>query len=381
LQKRAFSVLATAIFCCMLGVGIVAPLLPLYAEEMGASGFRLGMIFAGYSISRTVVMPIAGRLSDRAGRKLLLGLGLLGNALISLSYVGAGSTGEMTLVRLLHGLAAGIVVPVAQAYVGDLSPEAEEGRWMGLYNSAFFTGFGCGPLLGGVITERFGMDHAFLTMGLLNLVAFGLVFLLIPEVKRSRAQQLRRVPFWRMGQSRVLRAIVAYRLSYSFGRGTFVTFVPVVAAIFIGLSPAEVGMVLATSILVMSLLQLYSGYVADRFDRKRLVVIGSLLNASSLALVPLALNFWHLLAIATMAGLGGAISMPAASALAVGEGRTFGMGSTMAIFSMAFSLGMVLGPLSSGLVADLWDLKAVFLVGSGATLLGTAFFAVYGRSF
>ena len=103
MQKRAFSVLATAIFCCMLGVGIVAPLLPLYAEEMGASGFRLGMIFAGYSISRTVVMPIAGRLSDRAGRKLLLGLGLLGNALISLSYVGAGSTGEMTLVRLLHG--------------------------------------------------------------------------------------------------------------------------------------------------------------------------------------------------------------------------------------------------------------------------------------
>ena len=111
------------------------------------------------------------------------------------------------------------------------------------------------------------------------------------------------------------------------------------------------------------------------------MVIGGLIHASSLALVPLALSFWHLFGIATMAGRGGAISMPAASALAVGEGRTFGMGSTMAIFSMAFSLGMVLGPLSSGLVADLWNLKAVFLVGSGATLLGTAFFAVYGRSF
>jgi len=63
-----------------------------------------------------------------------------------------------------------MIIPIAQAYVGDIAPEGEEGTWMGYFNASFFTGFGCGPVMGGALTEHFGMTVAFSTMGGLNLL-------------------------------------------------------------------------------------------------------------------------------------------------------------------------------------------------------------------
>ena len=136
--KKIFPILALCVFSSMLGVGIIAPLLPLYAESMGATGIWLGIIFAGFSISRAILMPIIGRLSDRSGRKLFICTGLFIYAVISLGYIWADTISQLTLVRLVHGAAAGMIMPIAQAYVGDISPEGEEGKWMGFFYTAFF---------------------------------------------------------------------------------------------------------------------------------------------------------------------------------------------------------------------------------------------------
>ncbi|MFC1979803.1 hypothetical protein ACFLVS_02930 [Chloroflexota bacterium] len=65
--SRVFLILAISIFSCMLGSVIVVPLLPLYAESLGASWLWLGVIFAAYPISRILPTPVFGRLSDRKG--------------------------------------------------------------------------------------------------------------------------------------------------------------------------------------------------------------------------------------------------------------------------------------------------------------------------
>ena len=69
MRKRIFNVLFVSVFAVMLGLGIVAPLMPLYAENLGATGVWLGLIFAGFSLTRAIFTPIMGRLSDRRGRK------------------------------------------------------------------------------------------------------------------------------------------------------------------------------------------------------------------------------------------------------------------------------------------------------------------------
>jgi len=372
--KKVFPVLALSIFSSMLGVGIVAPLLPLYAKDLGATGIWIGIIFASFSISRTIFMPIAGWLSDRRGRKLLLSIGLFSYAIISLGYIWADSVSQLTLVRLVNGATAGMIIPIAQAYVGDIAPEGEEGTWMGYFNAAFFTGFGFGPLMGGALTDHFGMNVAFSTMGGLNLLAFLIVARFLPEIKARKMTASLRLSFREMRTSGMVKGLFSFRLAFSLGRGTFAAFLPIFAGIYIGLSPTLIGMLLAVNILLMSLLQIYGGHIADRFNRRALVVIGGLTNLVFLALIPLGSNFWQLLGICALGSLGGAISMPAASALVVEEGRKFGMGSTMAMFAMAFSIGMAIGPLLSGVITDLANINSAFYFGASMSLVGTGLF-------
>ncbi len=372
--KRAFPILALSIFSSMLGVGIITPLLPLYAENMGATGISIGMLFAGFSISRTIIMPVSGRLSDRTGRRLFLCIGLLSYAIFSLGYVYADSVSELILVRLVHGIAAGMIVPVAQAYVGDISPKGEEGKWMGYYNAAFFTGLGFGPLMGGALADHFGMNIAFFAMGGLNLLAFLIVVFFLPESGPKKLTSGPRLSFKEINASGMIKGIISFRLTLSLGRGAFIAFLPIFAGVYLGLSATLIGILVAVRILLTSLLGVYGGNIADKFNRKNLIVIGSFANLIHLALIPMAGNFEQLLGICILGGLSGAISMPAASAMAVEKGREFGMGSIMALFGMAFSVGMAVGPILSGVIADLLNISSVFYFGAIMGLVGTILF-------
>ena len=377
--EKAFPVLSLSIFSSMLGVGIIAPLLPLYADTLGATGIWLGIIFSGFSISRAIFLPIFGRLADRSGRKLFICIGLLFYSIISLGYIWASSLSQLTLIRLLHGAAAGMIVPIAQAYIGDISPVGEEGKWMGYFNAAFFTGFGVGPLMGGALTEHFGMTVAFSTMGGLNLLAFLLVTLFLPEIRQSKTATSHHLSFKKMSTSGIVRGLFSFRLSFALGRGAFACFLPIFAAMCIGLSPALIGVLLAVNILLMALFQPFSGKIADRFNRRALVITGSLINFTSLALIPMVHNFWYLLGVCALGGLGGAVSMPAASALVVNEGRKFGMGSTFAIFTLAMSIGMAVGSLLGGVIADFLNVNSVFYFAAVIGLIGTSLFTWFTR--
>ena len=125
MKNRIFSVLFISVFAAMLGLGIIAPLMPIYARSLGASGIWLGIIFAGFSLSRGIFMPIIGKLSDRKGRKRFITLGLLLYSVISLVYLLAGNVYYLTTVRLFHGLASAMVIPVARAYIGEIAEKGE----------------------------------------------------------------------------------------------------------------------------------------------------------------------------------------------------------------------------------------------------------------
>ena len=90
-------------------------------------------------------------------------------------------------------------------------------------------------------------------------------------------------------------------------------------------------------------------------------------------------SFWQLLGLCALQGLGGAISLPAASALLVEEGRKFGMGSTMGMFAMAMSIGMAIGPLLGGVIADFVSINSVFYFGASMGLIGTSLFIWFTR--
>ena len=109
--RRAFPSIALISFSTLLGTGIIIPLIPIYATTLGATGMDIGIILAGYSISRVVALPIISRLSDRYGRKPFILTGLLFYTVLSLGYIFAASVPQLILVRVLHGIAAGMTTP------------------------------------------------------------------------------------------------------------------------------------------------------------------------------------------------------------------------------------------------------------------------------
>jgi MFS family permease len=201
----------------------------------------------------------------------------------------------------------------------------------------------------------------------------------LPEIRPRKMTSSPRSSFKEMSASGMVKGLFSFQLVFALGRGTFATFLPIFAAIYIGLSPTLIGVLVAVNILLMSLFQAYGGNIADRLNRKTLVIVGSLANAASLALIPLGGSFWQLLGICAFIGASGAIASPAASALSVEEGRRFGMSSTMAILAMALSIGMAIGPLLGGVIADFVDINLVFYFGAGMGLIGTGLFIWFAR--
>ncbi|MFC1990534.1 MFS transporter [Chloroflexota bacterium] len=377
--KKVFPILALSIFSSLLGGGIVLPLLPLYAESMGASGIWIGLIFAAFPISNIIATPVFSRLSDRGGRKPFLAIGLFSYAVISFGFIWANTIFQLVGIRFLQGITGGMILPIAQAYIGDISPEGEEGKWMGYANAAFFSGFGFGPLMGGLLAEHMGMATAFLAMGSLNLLAFFIVLFFLPGAIHKRLMADPSVSFWKISTNRTINGLFSYRIAFALGRGILMTFLPIFVAVFMALSPALIGILLAVSILLQSLLGVPLGRLADRFSRRALVVIGSVVSFVYLALIPWTHSFWQVLGLAVFGSVGGALSLTAASAMVVEEGRKFGMGSAIAVFHMAFSIGLAIGPILSGAIADLVGISAVFYFGAAILFIGTYLFIWFTR--
>ncbi len=365
----------------MIGIGIIAPLLPIYAKDLGATGVWIGVIFAGYAISRTVVLPFVGKLSDRRGRKMVISVGLFIFALTSFAYVLANNVGSLLVIRLLQGVAAGFVQPIAQAYIGDIAPEGEEGKWMGLFNATFLVGWGCGPLMGGILTDYFGMNSAFYVMGGLNVLAFLGVALFLPEVTHQKKETAPGSSFKDIASSNLSRGLFSFQIGDSAHRGIVQTFIPVFGGLTLGLSSSLIGTILSVLVLGAGLIQIFTGRLADRFNKRSIVVIGSLGILISMILVPQAVGFWSLMFFLAIAIIGDATALPSASALVIEEGRKFGMGMSMAMFNMGMGVGMSVGPILAGLASDLLGVEFSFYFMAILMLICTIAFGQFTRSY
>ena len=365
--------LLAVVFVTQIGLGIVSPLMPLYAESMGASGLWLGIMFSSYAVSRVIFMPIAGRLSDVRSRKRLIGLGLLAYTVISLFYVWASNIFELTFIRLLHGLASCAVIPVAQAYIGELTPKGKEGTYINLFSMSMFLGMGFGPLLGGVLTEYFNMNTAFYGMTTLCSFALYLLIRFVPPTEplsltdgRSEVKPVKFI----IRDSRVQAASI-FRFSRAFWRRSIKCFLPLLAISTLKMTPAGIGLVLSAYLLAGGGIQGLISPLFDRLNKVALIAICSTVGPALLLFIPYAPSGKTLLAILLPTALLGAVARGAMLAINVETGKQHrGMGTVMGIFTGASSLGMMIGPVAFGYSVDMFGLNSVFVGGAAVGIVG-----------
>jgi len=375
---HTLAVLALVSFVMLLGVGIVVPMLPTYAQGLGATATQIGLIFAGFSLSRTLLTPLIGALADRSELKRLMLVGLAGYAVLSLSYAAAHTPTELIVIRILHGIASAFVIPLAMSYAAAIAGEGQEGVYMGSLNMALFFGMGAGPLIGGLLTDGLGPVSAFYALAALSSLSLGVAVVWLPPLKRGRPpggeNTLKEIL-----KNRELLGLLLFRMISALGSGNLMAFIPILAHRS-GLSSTAVGVLITANIFVTGSLQRPFGRLVTPANTIRMILFGSGLSIIALASLPLASGFAVFLALGCLMGLGGAVSMPAASVLVLEHGRTLGMSATMGIFDASMGLGMIAGPLISGIIMDYLGIEYVFCFGGLFSAVGMCvFMALVGR--
>jgi len=362
-------ILCVAIFFSMLGKGIVIPLLPVYAHELGAGGFLVGLIFGAYSLSMCIFFPYFGRQSDFRGRKPFIVWGLLSYALVSAGLIISKDIYSLILIRFLQGIAAAMITPVVEAYAGEITPKGKEGLMMGILGVAFISGLGVGPLLGGIIKDQFGFQAAFASVSIAAVCGLILSILFLPSVKKEKIMPKDKPPvtYIKLLADRNIKGIFLFRLSYTMCIGAVWAFAPLLADTKFHLTGFNIGLIITAGVFVSAGLMIPMGILADKFNKRLFFLIGGLISVCAMLLFIFMQKTADFYTVSILLGLGDGISMPAVLAMSVVLGREKQyMGTIMALLTMTEPMGLIIGPVLAGLALDQF--------GVGPTFSGAAFF-------
>ena len=372
LFRKELILVAMAGTITVLGLSFIIPLFPIYVSQKGASNFELGLIVSGFTISQFLVQPFFGGLSDRWGRKPFMVGGLACYGLVALLYIFADDLSHIFLVRLLHGVGAGMIWPAVAAYIVDHSPVERRGESMGLLSAVESIGFAVGPLLGGMLFSLGGMNLPFLSCSILALLAMALIWLFIPGLSEPKLVQKK---WWeRYGFSSIrnpdIRLLCVIGFAEAFVWGMIITLLPVMAS-GLGVPPAKIGWLFSAYFVVYIFLQRPVGKWSDRQGRKKPILVGMSIYTVAVLLLSQGNSFLQMMVILAIAGAGLGIYSPSVRVAIADLSSEKVRGASLGFFMATRMFGFFLGPNISGLMADRFGHGLPFMIASAGLLLAT----------
>jgi MFS transporter, DHA1 family, multidrug resistance protein len=367
-----------SVFVAVLGFSLVAPIFPTYAQELGASYTFLGIIVSVYGGVQLLSQVPIGRFSDRTGRKTILVMGLITFTIMPILYIYATNAYTLIGIRVLGGIGASAVWPMAMAMIVDQVGIESRGSAMGWYNAAFYSAVALGPLIGGGLYDLMGLKAPFYFWAALGLVSAIIVAARVKEPERR--QPLPIEPHERPSENMIL---AGYTLTFLACCGIVTTVGMVGGFNFtllpsfgsrLGLSTVDIGFIYLDYAGAMTISNIYFGRVADRGRRKLLITGGSLAGAASLALLLFASNLLEVALLYAILGIGLGMGSPAAASLVADATCISRRGEIFGIFNTARMLGIVVGPLIAGSMADVYGVYgaiAAFTLLSGTIAIST----------
>jgi MFS transporter, DHA1 family, tetracycline resistance protein len=377
------TILFLTVFVDLVGFGIVLPLLPLYAETFGSSGTAIGVLVLSFSAAQLVFAPIWGRLSDRFGRRPILLIGLVGSALSYALFAFAGTFWLLLLSRVLAGI-GGANVPVAQAYIADITPPARRAQGMGLLGAAFGMGFIFGPAIGGLLapisSAAPGLAAAALCGGNAILAFFLLPESLGKEERQSRADRPRATAagggwrdfvrsFQEPGVATILGLSFLFIAAFSVMHPVF----PLLARDRFGFDARSVGWLFTYLGTVSALMQgLIIRKLAPRLGEIGLIRFSALPFVAGLFLIAAATEIPLLLLGLTLLAVGFGGTLPALSSLLSQAADDDVQGAALGAGQSIGAMARMAGPLLGGFMWDVYPPMGPFLVGGAIALLAAS---------
>ena len=351
----------------MTGLVIVLPLFARRFDSFGAGTQALAISSMAYALSGTFVAPIIGMLADRFGRRPMILLSLASCCAALCGFLLAASAWQLIVFRGLAGVSTA-VLPLAASVVGDLAPGNQRARWIGIVNSGASAGWIAGPLLGGLLYDRFGYAVACVASIVLAIGALLVAALRVHETHTPEVHPGRPPLAW-TGGLRTLRAGPAFLFLLFINLSTMFAWAFCEPQFMfhayddLGWSSSQVGLVISAYGVACTSGLFALGHLSDRLGRKPVLLLGlALFSVQFIGLVVLRTVPW-LVASFTLSGLGQGLFDPALRALILDMSPAEQTAGMMGLNSMAGSLGTLLGPA----LAVLFTLSAqvVFLIAAG----------------
>jgi len=360
----------------MLGFGIIIPIIPFYIKQFNADGKTLGMLMAVFSIMQFLFAPLWGSLSDRYGRKKILMVGVLGNAVSHLVFGFADNLTLMFVSRILAGVLSSATIPTAMAYISDNTDERNRGGGMGMIGAAMGIGMVLGPGIGGVLGDQSLSTPFFVASGLSALSMLLVVFILpesLPADKRSQDKAMSLVERLKMmgrGLFGPLGILFFLAFLLNFGLANFEGIFGLYSAERYGYGPAQVGTIMTVIGLVSSSIQLLlTGPATRKFGEVAVIRVSLAASALGFVLMLLAGRYATVLLSVGFFVFSNTMLRPSVAAL-VSKRSTGGQGMALGLSSGFESLGRVVGPLWAG---SMFDLNLMLPYASAAVIMLVGF--------
>lgn len=379
-NRSPIFVLFVTILIDLLGFGLIIPIFPIFAKELHASSFQIGVIAGMYSLMNFIFAPFWGTLSDRIGRRPVMLVSIL---MTMLAYVFFAFTHDLTFLffsRIFAGIGSANI-SAAQAYIADITEPQDRAKNMGLLGAAFGLGFIFGPPVGGYLKSLSGPGSVdFVGYFAAGLCAFNwiLAYQFLPE---SIKQMQKDKPFsfkpFSDLTAELKKPVIRELFTINFLFVVAFSMMQITAGLLwiekYALTEKSIGLVFMYMGLTGAIVQGgLVGKLTKTFGEKKLLLIGTVsmgIGVVSLPFVPPQYFWLQLISLAFLALSNGCIS-PSISSLISQASSPKEQGQAMGLNQSFASLARVIGPVLGGL---LYNIQYTLPYIGGAVLMIAAY--------
>ncbi|MBP0021542.1 MAG: MFS transporter [Cyanobacteria bacterium SBLK] len=382
-NAKVLLILFLTVFIDLIGLGIIIPLLPFYAEHFGASPAIITLLFSCFSLMQFLFSPFWGAWSDRIGRKPIILVSMAGSCLAYLWCGLATSLWMLFASRLLAGFMGGTAV-TAQAYISDITTAENRAKGMGLIGASFGLSFTLGPALGGFLagvnTESINYQLPLLVASGLSLGGLIFACLALPQSKPDTSERSTRIV---SASKRLLELIATLKrplinrlISVFFLIGVGLLGAQTTLALWLerqfSWGPQQTGYLLMFCGIIATLFQGgLIGILNKKFGEVNLLASGLIILGMGLFLTPFSSNLVLLLGAMSFLTIGESLATTSTRSVISQLAEPHETGKLLGMTQSALSLGTIVGPSFAGFIFVTIGKDSPFFNGALLILIAT----------
>ncbi|HEX2945228.1 MAG TPA: MFS transporter [Clostridia bacterium] len=382
LLNKNFILLILISLITSFGYNMIMTLVSSYAVELGSKLTMAGTVAGIFSISALLSRPFSGYATDVFNKKTMCVLSTLLIGVAMLGYVIAPNISTFLVMRIIHGLAFGISGTANLALVSEYIPDENMGQGLGYFGLGQVMAQVAGPSIGIYIKDLYGYDMLFIIISLLTFSAavilqFSFKYKATPMVSENpeKGKKHEKLAFG----SLIAKECIMYALIgglFSLGNGIVNSFLVLVGQ---DRSIANIALFFSVNAIVLFVMRLTIGKVADKTKLIIMVNISLLFSAASMAMAGFTSVFAVMMAAAALKAIGqggGQISLQSACIKKVSPAK---VGVATSTFFIGADIGQGLGPIIGGKISDLFGYQTMFTCVAALLIFAIVVFTIYEK--